>query len=328
MQTVANFGVPLRIRSDGGKEFVNATLNALSTLLGAKHHVVLPYTPTANSIVERVNRAILEKLRDMVFEKTLVKHSESQWTDLLPLAQRIINGSFHSSIGTSPASVLFGGSVDLNRCLLSKMPAAVKVDVETYEGALIHNQRVLIEAAERHHEMMCKKVMHKANRAQNAKVEKEIKAEDWIVVRPEEGRPLHKLASRLMGPYCVFGVRGEIVSVLTGDRKIRHFLKRNCELFDRSQLSSIEGMKKVAECDNFEYPVEAIWAHALIGDKGFGAGDEVHLGAYHKRVGAKTSYQFLIKWYNHEEPTWQPYKHVKSFVLFPGYVSRFPGLKM
>jgi hypothetical protein len=328
MQTVANFGVPLTIRSDGGKEFVNATLNALSALLGTKHHVVLPYTPTANSVVERVNRAILEKVRDMVFEKTLVKHSESQWTDLLPLAQRIINGSFHSSIGTSPAAVLFGGSVDLNRCLLSKMPAAVKVDVETYEGALIHNQRVLIDAAERHHEMICKKVMDKAEKLQDTKLEKEIQVDDWVVVRPEIGRPLHKLASRLMGPYCVFGIKGEIVSVLTGDRKIRHFLKRNCEVFDRSQLSSVEGMKQVAERDNFEYPVEAIWAHALIGDDGFGAGDEVQLTAAHKRAGPKSSYQFLIKWYNHEEPTWQPFKHVKSFVLFPAYVARFPGLKM
>jgi hypothetical protein len=328
LQTVGNFGVPLRIRSDGGKEFVNSTVSALTALMGTTLHTVLPYTPTANSIVERVNRSILEKLRDMIFEKTLVKHPEAQWTDLLPMAQRIINGSFHSSIGTSPASILFGGSIDMNRCLLSNMPKELKVDVSTYQGALVHNQRLLIEAAERHHEKVCGKVLAKADRNQKDKADKVIEEGQWIVVRPEAQRPIHKLAPRLLGPFCVIKVKNELISVITNDRRVRHFLRRNCEVFDVSQMSSVEGLQSVAEKDNFEYPVEAIWAHALIGDEGFGAGDEVQLDSKHKRTSPKKCYQFLIKWYGHEEPTWQPYSHVRSFVHFPNYVGQFPGLKM
>ena len=328
VQSVGNFGVPLTIRSDGGKEFVNATVKAVASLLGSMQHVVLPYTPTANSIVERVNRSILEKLRDLIFEKALVKHTAARWSDLLPLVQRIINGSFHSSIGTSPASVLFGGMIEINRCLLSKMPTSVKIDVGTYEGALVHNQRVLIEAAERHHERMCDKVMAKAAKGQKGKLDKVINVGDWVVVKPEELRPVHKLASRFLGPFCVFRVNGEIISVCTRDRKIRQFLKRNCELFDLSQMASVEGLKEVAERDNWEYPVESIVGHALILNGGFGQGDILQLPLSHKRVGKKTSYQFLVKWVGYEEPTWQPYRDVGKLPGFAAYVARFPGLNM
>jgi hypothetical protein len=328
MQTIGNFGVPLKIRSDGGAEFCNAILSALAGLLGTTQHKVVAYTPTANSIVERANRAILEKLRDMIFDKALVLHTESQWSDLLPLAQRIINGSYHSSIGTSPASILFGGSIDLNRCLLSKMPRPVLVDVETYVGALVNNQRVLIEAAEKHHEKVCSKVLNKAENDHGDKIDKPINANDWVVVHPVN-RPLHKLAPRLIGPYAVVGVKGEIVSCLNPvDKKVRQFLKRNCELFDASMTNGVEGMLKVAERDNFEYPIEAIIGHALITDEGFGEGDIRQLPANHKRSVKKAAYQFLVKWVGHDEATWQPYKHASKFVHFPEYVSRYPGLNM
>jgi len=328
LQAVGSFGVPLTIRSDGGKEFVNDTIKALSSLLGATQHVVLPYTPTANSIVERVNRSILEKIRDMVFEKTLVKHTQSRWTELLPLVQRIINGSFHSSIGTSPAAILFGGMIDMNRCLLTKMPDCVKVDVSTYEGALIHNQRVLIEAAEAHHEQVCKKAMAKASKLQEGKAIKVIAVGDWVVVRPEVSRPIHKLGSRLLGPYCVIKVKDELISVVTNDRKVRQFLKRNCEVFDMSQMKDVEGLKAVAECDSWEYPVEAIWGHALINEEGFGEGEIEQLPLSHQRKSKKSNYLFLVKWVGYEEPTWQPFKHVEAFALFPRYVATYPGLRM
>jgi hypothetical protein len=95
-----------------------------------------------------------------------------------------------------------------------------------------------------------------------------------------------------------------------------------------SQCATVEGMKLVAEKDNFEYPVESIIGHALIGDKGFGEGDIVQLGKDHKRTAKKTSYQFLVKWAGHEIPTWQPFKYVSRYSHFPGYVVNFPGLRM
>jgi hypothetical protein len=287
--------------------------------------------------VERANRSILEKLRDMVFSCDLSKHSEAQWADLLPLAQRIINGSFHSAIGTSPATILFGGAIDVNRCLLSKMPAKVSIDVDTYVGQLQINQRKLIEAAEKHHENVCSKIMAKASDANRVKMNgrwtvkpaKEIKKDDWVLVKPSALAPKEKLGVRWFGPFVVLTVKGEIVSCVdVVSKRVRTFLKRNCELFDRSQCDSVEGMISVAEKDHFEYPIEAIIGHALIGDQGFGNGNIDQLPASHKRVAKKAGYQFLVKWYGRVEPSWQPFKHVCEFVHFPEYVARYPGLRM
>jgi hypothetical protein len=99
-------------------------------------------------------------------------------------------------------------------------------------------------------------------------------------------------------------------------------------LFDLSQMASIEGLKEVAERDNWEYPVESIVGHALILNGGFGQGDILQLPLSHKRVGKKTSYQFLVKWVGYEEPTWQPYRDVGKLPGFAAYVARFPGLNM
>lgn len=144
MQVVGNFGTPLRIRSDGGSEFVNGVLVGLQRLMGIAPHVILPYHPTANGIVERANRSILERLREMIFSKRLVRHSEHIWSDLLPLVQRAINASIHSATGTSPARILFGKNLDLDRCLLTSMPNSRDLDVSAYVDALSYNQRIIL----------------------------------------------------------------------------------------------------------------------------------------------------------------------------------------
>jgi hypothetical protein len=128
------------LRSDGGQEFLGGVIVGVTRLMGVTKHVVVPYTPTANGIVERANRAVLERLREIIFSKRLVRHTQHQWSDLLPLVQRAINASDHSAIGTTPARILFGDSLDLDRCLLSDMPEGRTLDVLDYVDALAFNR--------------------------------------------------------------------------------------------------------------------------------------------------------------------------------------------
>jgi hypothetical protein len=53
---IETFGAPLRIRSDGGGEFVNDIVKQLDHMLDCKQIVVQPYQHTANGVVKRVNR--------------------------------------------------------------------------------------------------------------------------------------------------------------------------------------------------------------------------------------------------------------------------------
>jgi transposase InsO family protein len=340
MQVIGNFGAPLRIRSDGGSEFVNAVIVGLQRMMGVTQHVVTPYTPTANGIVERTNRSILARLREMIFCKRLVQHPDHVWSDLLPLVQRAMNASVHSSIGTSPARVLFGDSLDLDRCLLTSMPNSKELDVQRYVDALTFNQRVILEAADLHQSELCAKVVAKAKMKQRRKgpdgswttpPAKELAVGDWVLVQPSPLYPMHKLAPRWLGPFLVHECShaSEVVVVrCTHKNKLRKFLKRQLELFDVRMLSEVQSVQSVAETDGFEFPVDSICGHAIVEAGGIGA-SPVQLPANFKRGARhKKSFQFLVKWTGYDEPSWIDYRTASRLVQFPGYVAMLPGLRM
>jgi hypothetical protein len=340
MQVIGNFGAPLRIRSDGGSEFVNAVIVGLQRMMGVTQHVVTPYTPTANGIVERANRSILTRLREMIFCKRLVQHPEHVWSDLLPLVQRALNASVHSAIGTSPARVLFGDNLDLDRCLLTSMPNSKTLDVQRYVDALTFNQRVIIEAADLHQSELCAKIIAKSKRKQQRKRSdgqmadppaKEIAVGDWVLVQPSPLYPLQKLAPRWLGPFLVHecSAASEVVVVkCTLKNKLRRFLKRQLERFDVQMLTDAQSVQSVAESDGFEFPVDSICGHALIEAGGVGA-SPVQLPSNFKRGSrAKKSFQFLVKWTGYDEPSWIDYRTASRLVQFPGYVSFLPNLRM
>jgi hypothetical protein len=340
VKVTGDFGVPLRVRSDGGKEFVNGIIAGLLRMMGATHHSVVPYTPQANGIVERANRSILERLRAMIFSDRLVRHPEHVWSDLLPLVQRSINASVHSATGTSPARILFGDNLDLDRCLLTHMPSARELDCSRYVDALTYNQRIILEEADRHQSALCDKVIAAARKSQAKKkrngesVElpfKEIQVNDWVLVSPSKSYPLHKLSPRWLGPFRVLDCKDDSEVVLVEDtlkQKVRKFLRRQLELFDISQVSNVEGLKKVAESDGFEFPVDAIIGHALIEEGGVGVSPVQLPPSFKRGVRPKRMFQFLIKWTGYTEPTWIEYKVASRLVQFPGYVAFLPNLRM
>jgi hypothetical protein len=331
VQFVGNFGAPLKLRSDGGGEFVNGVIAGLTRLMGVSPVVVQPYTPTANGIVERANRAMLEQIREMCMSERLLKHTHHQWGDLLPLVQRTMNASFHSSIGTSPSRILFGDSLDLDRSILSRIPASAVVDVSSYCDVLAHNQRIIMEEADRVQSAVCDRVIAKAAAKQRHLPVREFVVNDWVLFKPQPNFPLHKLAPRYPGPFRIHRLAPDsektwLVDTVTD--KIFTVLKRQLVHFDISRVTDVAGLKKVAELDKFEFPVEAIMGHALITEQGVGF-EPVQLPRNFVRgVRSKLAFQFLVKWTGYEEPSWVAFKDVKRLVQFPGYVSVFPGLNM
>jgi hypothetical protein len=332
MQFIGNFGAPLRLRSDGGKEFVNGVIVGLTRMMGVSPVVVEPYTPTANGIVERANRALLERTREMCMSERLVKHTSHQWSDLLPMVQRSLNASFHSAIGTSPARILFGDCLDLDRAVLTKIPDGKKFDAAVYCDAMAINQRVIIEEANRLQTELCKKVVAKAAAKQRNRPAPVFNVNDWVIVKPQPQYPLHKLAPRWPGPFRIHRTSADSDKVFlldTVNNKLFSALKRQLELFDISRVSDVAGLKKVAEADQFEFPIESIIGHALMSNE-----DELGINpiqlqqSFVRGVRPKKSFQFLIKWTGYEEPTWVAYKDAKKYVQFPGYVSVFPNLNL
>jgi hypothetical protein len=326
---IGTFGVPLRIRSDGGGEFCNDIVRQLAHMTECRQIVIQPYLHSANGIVERVNRSILERLRFILFDRRIKKLPKLQWTDLLPFAQRIVNASTHSAIGTSPARLIFGDHVDLDRCILSLPPKNMRDKViPDYVSQLSAMQAAMLEAANDHQLAVQQKAIAKAERENVDKPIKELQCGDLVLVKPLSDFPHDKLAPSQLGPLYVIDVLpGGLVRVENPHSKKQAVVSDfQCELFDTSLTSSIEGLKQVAETDGFEFAVDGILAHGLqTGD------DDVEPTAlpvnHVRRVPAK-NYAFLIKWTGYETPTWIAFKAARRLPHFNNYVSQFPSLRI
>jgi hypothetical protein len=323
------FGVPLRLRSDGGGEFCNDIVRQLAQLIDFKQVVIQPYLHTANGIVERVNRSILEKLRYILFDRRIKKQPKLQWTDLLPLAQRIVNSSTHSAIGTSPSRLIFGDNLDIDRCILSRPPVPIAgKPVPDYVSQLSAMQAAMFEASNDHQLAVQQKIIAKATRDNAGKPVKTLAVGDVVLVRPLSDFPMDKLQPNQLGPmYVIDLLQGGLVAVQhPHSNKISNVSDYQCELFDSSMASSAEGLRQVAETDGFEFAVDAILSHGLLtGDDDV---DPSPLPANHVRRTPAKNYAFLIKWTGYETPTWIAYKAARRLPHFDGYVGQFPNLKM
>ena len=117
MNFMGRYGAPAYIKSDRGTQFVNDVIEELLTLVGTHHLLTLSYSKKENSIVERANKEVMRHLRAIIFDKDNIT-ALNDWEDCLPLVQRIMNASVHSAIGVSPAQLIFGESLQLDRDIL------------------------------------------------------------------------------------------------------------------------------------------------------------------------------------------------------------------
>ena len=116
------FGRPKSIRSDGGSQFANHIVEGLLKLMGINKHTSLAYRPQANGLVERCIKEVVKHLRYIILERRV----QENWSTYLPMVQRIINATVHSGIGVAPAKLVFGGMVDMDRCLVpDKVPSVL-----------------------------------------------------------------------------------------------------------------------------------------------------------------------------------------------------------
>jgi hypothetical protein len=333
LQTIGIFGCPLKIRSDGGGEFINDVLASVEALLGTKHHKIMPYLHTGNSLAEKANRAILENLRNIIFDKRLKLHGEHQWSDILPLAQRIINASFNSSIGCSPAQIVFGDNIDMDRCLITPTKTAATYNTDDYVAQLIHNQSIIIDAAEKHlHETQAKNLKKwKTTHNSELKIESAMQGGAWVLARIADDAPRSKLKPKWRGPFKLLDFKSETHSIVrlldTVSKKVVEAHINDVELWNPLFESSVEGLTKIAEFDNWSYPVEAILGIAL--DPKDEDVEPTPLPLNVARTSAnKHHYLFCVKWKNYNEPSWIPYRDIKGTNTMDLFAATHPVLKL
>ena len=119
-------------------------------LIGTQHQITMAYSKQENSIVERSNKEVVRHLRNMIFDKRVL----STWAIYLPLVQRMMNASIHSALGVSPAQILFGNAIDLDRNLFPMAKefsiSYANLTLSQYASDLLTAQDIIIKVAQDH----------------------------------------------------------------------------------------------------------------------------------------------------------------------------------
>ena len=93
---ICKFGFYQQSVSDGGKEFDNEVLKELTKLMSSKHHIVSPYSPSVNGIIERVHRSLGS------YVKSFCNNQTTNWLEYLPTLAFSLNTKVNSSTKFSP----------------------------------------------------------------------------------------------------------------------------------------------------------------------------------------------------------------------------------
>ncbi|SPC61665.1 uncharacterized protein UHOD_11627 [Ustilago sp. UG-2017b] len=95
-------GLPTSIVSDRGSEFTSHFWRSLSALLGIETHFSSAYHPQSDGQTERVNQVLEQYLRGYS------NHLQTNWSDLLPLAEFSYNNAEHASTQLTPFFANYG----------------------------------------------------------------------------------------------------------------------------------------------------------------------------------------------------------------------------
>src|SRR3569623_1949854 len=187
------FGVPKRIRTDGSTQFTANIVDGIHQILKVDHLQIVAYHPQANGIVERVNSEIMKHLRALVIEDRI----EGKWGNFLPLIQRIINTTYHSSLKFTPATVLFGRNLESECAFLIKVDDD-DVQHDDYVRELMTIQSVLIQLSKN-------RLDEAASDRESNTVTTKFNVNDWVLLTFPNNPP-RKLSSKYRGPFRVVKV--------------------------------------------------------------------------------------------------------------------------
>ena len=111
----ARWGIPERIISDNGRQFVSKDFENFCAELNIKHSKTALYHPQSNGAVERFNRVLKEGIR-------ADKHEARPFADTLRSILANYRSTCHATTGVTPAELMIGRRMRMPLDLLSLKP--------------------------------------------------------------------------------------------------------------------------------------------------------------------------------------------------------------
>jgi len=248
LQVFGRFGAPKQIKTDNGSQFTAQVIEELLSLLNVNHSYAIPYRPQSNAIVERSNREILKHLRHLVYDL----RDTTSWPIFLPLVQRIVNATPNALTKISPAQIVYGNQISIDRGLLQPFSSSEVVANSDFVQLLTATQDRLIDQIKQSQAayMAARQIDNSPQDFSNGA----------LVLIPFQSRS-HKLAAKWQGPF-------EVLSRLSKHTySIRHLSSKKVLRVHSSCMTLYVDAESgtaldTASRDNDEWEVDRILSHS------------------------------------------------------------------
>ena len=309
LRHVGVYGTPDEIQSDGGPQFYSEMVTSLYNITGIDKLKSAPYSHEENGIAERAIKSTQEHLRALLYDREI----KESWSTVLPLVQRIMNASRHQAIDCSPAQIIFGNSIDLDRHIVHEPVVMEDIELPTWHRNLVVIQAQLIKKVQE----LLKAVEEKhCQDNPTGKISAEFPNGSFVVIKYLSGsnnRPPTKLHTPMKGPFRVVGMENDhvqIQDVLDLEGRVREVHVSACRPFnfDPTRITP----RDVARRDNNEFFIEKIVSHE----------DETPHRS--KTKPRKDCLFFTVRWlgYGPEADTREPWSGLKDTTQLWTYLHR------
>jgi hypothetical protein len=297
IQTMGRFGNPSQILSDRGPQFVNALIAQYLEFIGTEHVLTMAYSKQENSIVERANKETERHLRAIVFDKKI----KYKWSSVLPLVQRIFNSNVIETIGVSPAQILFGNAINLDRGFFIPhlIPEQSQVRLSNWLADMLQSQAEVIKVAQ---ETQAKHDYDHFARYNPKRTEFDINSYVLVKYESNDHKPPDKLSALYRGPYKVVNYTNNIYTtqnLVTSKLEDFHITNLRPFLFDDNEVDPREIANQVLGLVDVEEIIK-------------------HKGNKHRR----RQMTFLVRWkgFHAKHDQWLPWKDVKDLEVLHEYL--------
>ena len=218
---ICRFGCPYSIYTDCGPNFESQLFANLLKKLEIDKTRTTAFHPQSNSVIERMNRTLLNMLAKCIDE------DQTNWSVKLPYVLMAYRSSVHESTGFTPHYLVFGHEVSLPLDLMYRPPpSTTPIDVHDWVSQKQEAFRQAYELVRRNSTVQQRRRNNLYNKRVHGPTYKEGKHVllHYPVVQP--GRS-PKLSSPWRGPYeilkCLNDVNYKIKELTTGKVQVVHY---------------------------------------------------------------------------------------------------------
>lgn len=300
---IGRYGAPKFLRSDRGSQFVNEVIAELLRLVGTEHQLTLAYSKEENALVERANKEVNRHIRALTLEGRI----RPQWSTFLPLVQRIMNASTHSATGFTPAQLVFGDAITLDRGIIISQDtgnSGKKYNSTTeWYADMRQAQTILIEEAKKAQKE--RDIYHMVN-SDPHRTEFAVGSYVLVLYRTQ---PPTKLHTHWAGPMRVVHRAKNtytLQDLITTETRDFHVTQLKQFVYDEMEVDPVD----IARQDKEEFAVEKVINHR---------GDP---------KGSRKGLEFLVRWagLDTDEDSWEPWEEMRNNAQCHLYLYQTKGL--